>query len=242
MARWKRWDSPLCPLCHLADETTLHVLQCPHSQQTIKWHLAVDSLQDWLKESDTHPSITSCLVSSLYQRGTVPFSTSPRSPAATAASHQAKIGFFSTLLGCLSPNWESLQAQYWATNNSHRSSRLWAKRLCAQLLHVAHSMWLSRNQELQSLTLAALSSSTQEQIRHEFELGVQNLLPQDRFYVLPSTTLDGFSLDRVLDMPLHDQQLWLSSVRSARARGTHLSQAELTAMQSNLRHWLQAPL
>jgi len=102
-------------------------------------------------------------------------------------------------------------------------------------------MWLARNQQLQTLNLETLTSSTQEQIRQEFDLGVQNLLPQDRFYVLPSTTIDGFSLDRVLGMPLPDQQLWLSSVRSARSRGTQLSQAELTAMQSNLRHWLQPP-
>ncbi len=238
LARWKQWDSPLCPLCRLSEESTLHVLQCPHPHQTHCWHQAVDSLHTWLKEADTAPFITSCFVTSLHQRGLNPFSTMPRSPATTAASHQAKIGFFNTLLGCLSPDWESLQAQHWSTSNSSKSSRLWAKRFCAQLLQVSHSMWLSRNQELQSLNLANLTSSTQEQIRHEFNLGVQNLLPQDRFYVLPSTTFDGFSLDRVLNMPLSDQQLWLTSIRSARSRGAQLSQAELSAMQSNLRHWL----
>jgi len=232
---------PLCPLCRLTDESTLHVLQCSHPHQTNCWHRAVDSLHIWLKEADTSPSITQCLVTSLHQWGISPFSTPPRSPAATAASHQTEIGFFNTLLGCLSPDWESLQAQYWATTHSSRSSRLWAKRLCAQLLQVSHSMWLARNQELQSQSLASLTSTTQEQIHQEFELGIQNLLPQDRFYVLPSTTIDGFSLDRVLTMPLPDQQLWLSSVQSARSRGAQLSQAKLAAMQSNLHHWLQPP-
>jgi len=26
MARWKKWDSPLCPFCHMMEETTLHIL------------------------------------------------------------------------------------------------------------------------------------------------------------------------------------------------------------------------
>jgi len=242
MARWKQWDSPLCPLCCLTDESTLHILQCLHPQQTNRWHQAVDSLQAWLKEADTSPSITQCFVTSLHQCGITSFSISPHSPAMAAASHQAEIGFFNTLLGCLSPQWESLQAQYWGTTNSSRSSCLWAKRLCTQLLHMSHSMWLARNQQLQTLNLETLTASTQVQIRHKFKLGVQNLLPQDHFYILPSTTIDGFSLDRILDMPLPDQQLWLSSVRSARSRGAQLSQAELTAMQSNLCHWLQLPL
>jgi len=239
MAQWKRWDSPICPFCKLTDETTLHVLQCPHPHRTTTWHKEVASFHTWLQQADTYPVISQCFVTTLHQRGITPFSVSPRSPAMDAASNQSLIGFFNTLLGCLSPKWESLQAQYWVDTNSSRSPRLWAKRLCAQLLHLTHSMWVARNQHLQDLTLESLTTSTQLLIRQEFDLGVQDLLPPDRFYVLPSTNSDGFSLDRVLAMPLPDQQLWLSAVRSARTRGSQLSQAELSAMQSNFRHWLQ---
>jgi len=30
MHQWKKWDSALCPVCCTQDETTLHVLLCPH--------------------------------------------------------------------------------------------------------------------------------------------------------------------------------------------------------------------
>jgi len=134
-----------------------------------------------------------------------------------------------------------LQAQYWLSTNSSCSPRLWAKRLSSQLLNITHGMWLFRNQQLQEYQQMSLTTTTASMIRQEFALGINDLLPQDQFYVLPSTMTDGFSLDHVLNMPLPDQQLWLSAVRSARARGSQLSQAEISAMQSNLRHWLQAP-
>jgi len=58
-----------------------------------------------------------------------------------------------------------------------------------------HSMWLTRNQQLQDSNLESLIFLTQSQICQEFKPGVQDLLPEDHFYILPSTTIDGFSLD-----------------------------------------------
>jgi len=239
MAQWKRWDSPLCPFCELTNKTTLHILQCPHPHCTTMWHKEVASFHNWLQQANTSPVISQCFVTSLHQQGITPFSVSSCSLATDAASDQSLISFFNMLLGCLSPKWESLQAQYWLDKNSSCSPRLWAKRLCAQLLHLTHSMWITRNQQLQDLTLESLTTLTHLLIQQEFELGIQDLLPNDRFYVLSSTDSEGFSLDRVLAMSLPDQQLWLSAICSARTRGSQLSQAKLLAMQSNFHHWLQ---
>jgi len=161
------------------------------------WHKEVTSFHTWLQQADTSPVISQCFVTSLHQWGITPFSVSSRLLATDAASDQSLIGFFNMLLGCLSPKWESLQAQYWLDKNSSCLPHLWAKRLCAQLLHLTHSMWLTHNQQLQDLTLELLTTLTQLLIQQEFELGVQNLLPHNHFYVLPSTNSKGFSLDQV---------------------------------------------
>jgi len=102
MFLWKKWDSPLCPMCHLAEESTLHVLQCPHPDQTRAWHKAVDILRQWLANADTNPRITSGIVSFLHTRGLGSLAFSAHSSCQLAASDQEKIGFFGLLLGCLS--------------------------------------------------------------------------------------------------------------------------------------------
>jgi len=100
-------------------------------------------------------------------------------------------------------------------------------------------MWLLWNQQLQEYQLMSLSTMTESMICQEIDLGVHDLLPHDPFYVLPSTMTDSFSLDHVLNMPLPNQQLWLSAVQSAWACSSQLSHAKITTMQSNLHHWLQ---
>jgi len=54
-----------------------------------------------------------------------------------------------------------------------------------------HSMWLLQNQQLQDFQLASLTTMTTALIHQEFDLGIQDLLPQDQFYVLPSTMADS---------------------------------------------------
>jgi len=180
------------------------------------------------------PAMTDWFVAFLCQCGSTPMQVLPCPTSANAASDQAQISFFPTLLGCLSPQWESLQAQYWLSNNSSCSPCLWAKQLSSQLLNITHGMWLFQNQQLQEYQQMSLTTTTASMVHQEFALGVHNLLPQDQFYILPSTMTDSFSLDHVLNMLLPDQQLWMSAVQSARAQGSQLSQAEISAMQSNL--------
>jgi len=55
------------------------------------------------------------------------------------------------------PQWESLQAQYWLSNNSSCSPCLWAKQLSSQLLNITHGMWLFQNQQLQEYQQMSLT-------------------------------------------------------------------------------------
>jgi len=106
MARWKKWDSPLCPFCQLTEETTLHVLQCPHPECTSYWHQSVESLWSWMVSADTSPIIIRCFITTLHTHGIgslTPLASSSHLPTASA---QSEIGFFNMLLGCLYPQWE----------------------------------------------------------------------------------------------------------------------------------------
>jgi len=121
MFLWKKWDSPLCPMCHLVEESTLHVLQCPHPDQTMAWHKAVDSLRQWLVNANTDLHITCGIISFLHARGLGSLAYSAHSSCQLAASDQDKIGFFGLLLGCLSPHWSSIQTSFWASKGCSRS-------------------------------------------------------------------------------------------------------------------------
>jgi len=127
------------------------------------------------------------------------------------------------------PQWELLQSDYWSSSRGQHSSCLWAKHLCLQLLHLTHSIWLSWNQQLQEQWEFAKQQLAETTIHQEFECGTFNLLPQDTFYI----KFEGFTLTSVLALPLLDQQLWIHSIQNTHARGSALSTAELSQMQSS---------
>ncbi len=238
MAHWKLWPSPGCPLCQFTDETTLHVCQCPHPSRTSHWHQAVEDLRSWLTTADTCPAITRCLITTLHTRGVRSFSSSANPICFDAASAQSQIGFFNSLMGCLSPLWEQTQAVFWMTKQVRRSPHHWAQGLCLQLLHLAHSSWLDRNHLVQEQLDHRQRTTTETAIQQEFSLGISDLLPSDHFHVCPNSAFEGFSLGKVLSLPLPDQQLWLHSIQLARARGSRLSATALSSMQASFARWL----
>jgi len=238
MARWKKWDSPRCPMCHTVDETTCHVLQCPDPIRTSKWTQTIDELQSWLVQSDTNPDIIRCLTCTLRNRGTSTFVGAARDSCRVAAQDQDSIGFFGTMVGRLSPQWALSQAHYWRTNLCLKSPKHWAGQLCQRLLQATHATWLFRNQQIQSNLLETQTQDVLTAIRREFEIGHQNLLPTDHFYLSRELDVEGFSLQHVLDLPLPDQQLWLHAVQQARARGSRVLALETARMQSSLYTWL----
>jgi len=238
MARWKKWDSPCCPLCNVSDETTCHVLQCSNIVRTTKWMTTIADLQTWLVHTDTNPDIIDCLIRTLRNRGLSTFTGTARDSCLAAAQDQDLIGFFGTMVGCLSSRWESAQASYWLSHHSSKSPKLWAHQLCQRLLNATHATWLLRNQQIQSHLLETRTQDLLTAICSEFDLGHQNLLPSDQFYLSQDPDSDGFSLQQVLDLPLPDQQLWLHLVQQARACGAQTLALETACMQSSLYTWL----
>jgi len=230
MAQWKKWDT----LCQTTDETTCHVLQCWDPAQTSKWKQTIDKLQSWLVQMDTNPNIIYCLTHTLHHRRTSPFTGAARGSCCAAAHDQDLIGFFGTMVGHLSPLWESSQASYWHEHHSSKSPKHCTCQLCQCLLHATHASWLLRNQQIQSHLLATQMQDVLTAICRAFKLGHQNSLPADHFYLSREPDSEGFSLHQVLDFPLPNQQLWLHAVQQAHTRGSRVLALDMAQMQSSL--------
>jgi len=219
MAQWGQWQSDICPACQTATETTEHVLFCRHPIRSACWHQQVAKLMQWMREADTHPDITATFENVLSSQGQHSFCSQAPHSVYAAAFSQDKIGIFGLLTGRLSSLWISVQSQHYLALASTRIAMLWAKRLCQQLLSFSHSMWLLCNQQIKSLWIAQEISQLDLAIRDQFNLGLQDLLPTDQFYVVRESDSQGFDLASVLAMDISDKCLWLATIQDARERG-----------------------
>jgi len=217
MFRWKKWDSDQCPLCHAGTETTSHILLCRHLTRAATWTQQLTQLALWMTQSNTAPIIQSCLLSTLTHCDHQTFETLAAPLCVMAAQDQDKIGLFGLMTGRLSSKWLSLQAAHYSATGSAGSGALWMVRLCHQLILVTHTLWLSRNEQVQAIRHQQDLVSTRTTIHAQFQQGIRDLLPSDYFYVIPGP--EGFTLCQVLDLPLDDQKLWLHAVQNARVRG-----------------------
>jgi len=222
MFRWKRWESSICPLCCSAEETTEHVLLCTHHTSSHLWQQQITQLQDWLTHSGTDPVIQGCLLSTLAQWNHSTFYSHALPLCHLATRDQDHIGFFGLMVGRIATQWIGIQDTYYRSVGSPHSATLWMSRLCRQLILISHAMWTSRNQQVIQVRRQQAIAATLDDIRTQFTLGTQHLLPVDQFYVTPGT--NGFTLQQVLDLPPDDQLLWLHAIRNAQARGRELPQ------------------
>jgi len=236
---WKKWDSAVCPVCSLHDESTLHVLCCSHPSQLIEWNSQIEAFRLWLIQVDTAPDLVHCLVSTLSSRGVSTFATHASILSLPAALAQDQIGFFGLMVGRLATAWIPLQERYYSSISSQRSASLWAVRVCRQLLQVTHALWIARNQQVLAARQAQDIQLTRQSVVEQFRLGLLHLLPVDQFYVTPGP--QGFSEARVLNLTLEDQVLWLNAVRNARLRGQDQLHTSLGRSQQVMDNFLHPP-
>jgi len=96
---WKCWDTPSCPLCHSADKTTEHVLQCPHASSRETWNQQITQLQSWLTQSDMAPSIQQFLLLTLTNSQNQSFWSCATGFCCPTTQDQDLIGFFGFMMG-----------------------------------------------------------------------------------------------------------------------------------------------
>jgi len=69
MALWQCWESQLCLLCHLLEETTCHMVQCSNAARVSHWYQLLEEFCLWLTMADMHPDIIHCLLVMLQGQG-----------------------------------------------------------------------------------------------------------------------------------------------------------------------------
>jgi len=104
------------------------------------WHKLTDELQLWFTTSKTHPAIACCILTTLHDHGTIPFSNNPQVACHQVAYKQDQIGFYGILFGHLSTQWGLLQESYGLQQGHASSAQHWTWGLCLQLLHLSHAM------------------------------------------------------------------------------------------------------
>jgi hypothetical protein len=180
MIHWGFWDHDCCPCCHQADETTTHLLICPHSGAALTWQLEVDSLKEWLEDSDTHPAIASCIIDTIKDRDlSQRFNAHCEAFCAIATAEQDSIGWQNFVEGKIACSWTALQEDYYIASGSQHSAAVWALGLVTHLLELVHAMWTHWNSILhqhdhQGLKLEK-AAKLEAAICAEFELGTENL-------------------------------------------------------------------
>jgi len=184
-----------------------------------------------------HPDITWCLITTLHGCRLLPFSLMDCPACSLTSTEQELIGFFGLTMGHLSSQWEALQASLWQSQGCCKSPKFWAIHLCQHLVHITHDIWLFRNQQTQAQRLEHIND-IRASIHHEFQLGLQDLLPTDFFYISASPQPTAFLLLQVLALPTQDQELWLRALQQAHACGSCITQAELSQMHSSFHNWL----
>ncbi len=217
MFHWKRWESATCPLCQSAEETTAHVLLCPHASCRDTWAQQITQFQQWLIQSKMALDIQQCLLATLAHQCHQHFQTHAPTLCHSVAHNQDRIGFFGFMVGQLASQWIGIQEMHYSSIGSARSAALWMARLCRQILLMTHTLWLSWNHQVNLLLRQRDQSATLASIQDQFCQGITNLLPINHFYVMPDP--QGFLLQQVLDLPLDNQQLWLHAISNVHARG-----------------------
>jgi len=235
MLRWKQWTHSQCPCCALPDETSQHVLLCMDPGLHRVYCSGIDSLRLWLTRMNTDPQIMACLCDTLIDSAhrDFPFFASPG--YTMAATDQAAIGSFSTLMGCLARSWQSLQAQYLLSVGSRWSTSRWSAQLSRKLIEFSHSIWAYRNSVLHAQNeqgRATALATLQTQIKLQFALGLQDLLPADHVYVT------RFSPTSLATLPLSNQERWLATVQLARDHGRTSLSSELSSMRRRMHTFL----
>ena len=234
LQKWKYKECPACPRCN-QPETTTHVYKCTGFSETSPWTTSLTSLQKYLTDTRTDPSITEALVDSLVKwRTNAPIILNNYPPALqTLLRDQHALGWKSLLEGLPVTGWKTHQQHYYHTHHIRKSSRKWMRGLLTQIHHLAWNQWQHRNdvkfRERQPDFIAARNLLHRE-IRQQLSLGEQHLLPGDRH-------LARWNQVTLLTRTMKYKKAWLCTILQARKKANALE--TLSRQQSLLLRWMK---
>jgi hypothetical protein len=232
MYRRKEHATDECPRCG-APETVEHIWKCTTDTQKL-WTKALTGLREWLTAQKTHPEMVRAIVNGI---------DSWRTGKTTPSTHvqwlqdiimkQNECGWRNFFEGFFILDWKLAMHLHFKRARSKKSSKRWVAALIRKLWQVAWDLWEHRNGYLHDREDNLLSNQTNDGIKHQFELGYQNL---DR----ATQALFQPGLQIVLGKPLEVRQQWVRRVQLARdAEHTQTSSAYVSERRM-MAQWLRS--
>jgi hypothetical protein len=243
--RRQHQDHSKCPRCFQEDETTLHVLQCTDHRATEQWNTALRTLAYWMETHHTNPLLHFFLIRALqhwHSPQALPVQQYHTDPSLLSfAQEQASIGWYNFLLGRVSSQIITIQAQYLRNKDTKMTGTSWTAGLITQLWDIQWSMWEHRNhikhdphhpwhQHTFEANLALVEA--------QFESGTDTLLPRDRHWLNGSPHTFRSKTNAQLEQ-------WLTSVsyaRNAYFQDQLQQNAALQQQQASMTNWLHQTL
>ena len=215
LRRWKEQQHSACPTCGSENETTAHILQCPHPSATNQWSNALSKLEEWLHQQSTLPDITKLILENLRawrdHRPSVQYN-GPFPYLRLAQMEQSSLGWEPFLRGFPTITWAEAQNCHYKHIQSKRSGERWLSELIKKLWAVSWDMWRFRNGILHSQSDAPptnftflLTASILAEINHGCRL-----LPPSCHYLFASPASSIFRGS------VNSKKLWLATVWCAR--------------------------
>lgn len=236
-----------CPLCSETVEDINHLLQCGSIPAVANFETQLDSLEAFMADSNTEPTIAAHLIETLRLwrqdkrsnlAGVYPSSIINKKMF-QAFSDQQKLGWDRFLEGSIASQWAVIQQDYLNKINETRSTGIsWAAKLVKKMWGLLHSVWNTRNEYIHNsenmVEIIHGGQYLQDAIRKEYEQGIQELHKDFK------RLFDRQKLDDLLKKPLKNRILWFRTIRLAREK-TRSAISDEFSMNGPLRNWIGLP-
>ena len=240
MIKRKHRIKATCPHCLHPKEDALHLPTCHHPSVRAFWTDALNNLQSWLLNVDTHPNITSFICNGLLSWTADPFGE--EEPIDHLPPHiyqtfdnQLNLGWFALLSGVLHPSIIQLQQSHYSSISTRRTGFSWGRKLILKLWNIIFELWKLRCHVLHNTIIDQNHGDDHLKfsITVEYHMGAVGLPSQfDGYFILP--------LDTLLSKPIDYKKRWFRLIRNAREVR---NQNATDAFTKNviLRNWVHLP-
>ena len=204
-----------CPRCLCDNETTNHVMKCPHPTAIDIWKEQIDQLEVWMTDQDAQPEMAKTILTSLQAwHDNTPFPTIRTNNAKLkeATRQQDRIGWRSFTDGFLSDHWKQCQKDHMEARHSQKSPALWMAKLQRKIWAIPWELWDSRNKILHEENNTVHAQEEKELLHNidiEWKRGLDGL--PSRYQRLFRETLQHRKQESIIQ-----QKQWLTSVWAAR--------------------------
>ena len=229
LKRWGEQKHSSCPTCGVSEETTTHILKCPHPSSSRQWERSLSNLKDWMLLRKTAPDITNVIIENLrsWRDDRPPVLYNGHLPhLSEAQSLQSIIGWEPFLRGFPAKAWSSSQHCHYQHLNSKQTGQRWLTELIKKMWAISWDMWRFRNGVLHSQSTDTPTNLTfliTSSILRELNHG-HRLLPPNCAYLFASDA------STILKATINSKKLWLATVWSAR---DHYSPADTICHDRN---------